>query len=175
MCSAIQLRLGSDTFCADICPHINSDGVECGSQCDREGRHLLTCPSGGGYFVGHDSVCATYCQLAAGADGIPGVQADWKPRVDVWPRSTRGAEADVGFFRIPGSRDTYVDAVCSYANPVTYRGCESTAGKVAEKKAREKNADHPIFDAQNRRRLHPFNFCALLFERHSYWAKETLV
>ena len=168
MCSAIQLRLGSDTFCADICPHINSDGVECGSQCDREGRHLLTCPSGGGYFVGHDSVCATYCQLAAGADGIPGVQADWKPRVDVWPRSTRGAEADVGFFRIPGSRDTYVDAVCSYANPVTYRGCESTAGKVAEKKAREKNADHPIFDAQNRRRLHPFNFCALSFEQHGY-------
>ena len=174
MCSAIQLRLGSDTFCADICPHINSDGVECGSQCDREGRHLLTCPSGGGYFVGHDSVCATYCQLAAGADGIPGVQADWKPRVDVWPRSTRGAEADVGFFRIPGSRDTYVDAVCSYANPVTYRGCESTAGKVAEKKAREKNADHPIFYAQNRRRLHPFNFCALSFERHGYWAKETI-
>ena len=174
MCLAIQLRLGSDTFCADICPHINSDGVECGRPCDREGRHLLTCPSGGGYFVGHDSVCATYCQLAAGADGIPGVQADWKPRVDVWPRSTRGAEADVGFFRIPGSRDTYVDAVCSYANPVTYRGCESTAGKVAEKKAREKNADHPIFDAQNRRRLHPFNFCALSFERHGYWAKETI-
>ena len=47
MCSAIQFRLGSDTFCADICPRINSDGVECGSQCDREGRHLLTCPSGG--------------------------------------------------------------------------------------------------------------------------------
>ena len=58
----------------------------------------------GGYFLSHDRVCATYCQLAAGADGIPGVQADWKPRVDVWPRSTRGAEADVGFFRIPGMK-----------------------------------------------------------------------
>ena len=80
----------------------------------------------------------------------------------------------MGFFGIPGSRDTYVDAVCSYANPVTYRGCESTAGKVAEKKAREKNADHPIFDAQNRRRLHPFNFCALSSERHGYWAKQTI-
>ena len=57
---------------------------------------------------------------------------------------------------------------------MTYRGCESTAGKVAEKKAREKNADHPIFDAQNCRRLHPFNFCALSFERHGYWAKETI-
>ena len=86
------------------------------------------------YFVGHDNVCATYCELAASADGIPGVIAGWKPRVDVWPRATRGAEADVGFFRIPGSRDTYVDAVCSYANPLTYAGCESTAGNVAERR-----------------------------------------
>ena len=63
----------------------------------------------------------------------------------------------------------------SYANPVTYRGCEGTAGKVAEKKAREKNAaDHPIFDAQNHKRLHPFDFCALPFERLGYWAKETI-
>ena len=87
---------------------------------------------------------------------------------------TRGAEADVGFFRIPGSRDTYVDAVCSYANPQTYRGCESTAGTVAELKARQKNADHPVFDANNRRRLHAFDFCALSFERHGYLAKETV-
>ena len=98
---------------------------------------------------------------------------EWKPRVDAWPRSTRGAEADVGFFRIPGSRDTYVDAVCSYASPETYAGCEHTAGKVAEKKAREKNVDHPVFDRQTRRRLHPFDFCALSFERHGFWAKET--
>ena len=174
MRSDIRLRLGMDTFCADVCPHINADGVACGAICDRQGRHLLCCPSGGGYFVGHDNVCATYCLLAAGTEGIPGVQAEWKPRVDAWPRSTRGAEADVGFFRIPGSRDTYVDAVCSYANPQTYRGCESTAGTVAELKARQKNADHPVFDANNRRRLHPFDFCALSFERHGYWAKETV-
>ena len=174
MRSDIRLRLGMDTFCADVCPHINADGVACGAICDRQGRHLLCCPSGGGYFVGHDNVCATYCLLAAGTEGIPGVQAEWKPRVDAWPRSTRGAEADVGFFRIPGSRDTYVGAVCSYANPQTYRGCESTAGTVAELKARQKNADHPVFDANNRRRLHPFDFCALSFERHGYWAKETV-
>ena len=53
-------------------------------------------------------------------------------------------------------------------------GCESTAGTVAELKARQKNADHPVFDANNRRRLHPFDFCALSFERHGYWAKETV-
>ena len=134
MCSAIRLRLGADTFCGEICPHINADGTECGAVCDRLGRHLLSCPSGGGYFIGHDNVCATYCQLAAGADGIPGVVAAWKPQVDAWPRATRGAEADAGFFRIPGSRDTYVDAVCSYANPQTYAGCESTAGKVLKEK-----------------------------------------
>ena len=75
MCSAIRLRLGADTFCGEICPHINADGTECGAACDRLGRHLLSCPSGGGYFIGHDNVCATYCQLAAGADGIPGVVA----------------------------------------------------------------------------------------------------
>ena len=174
ICSAIRLRLGADTFCGEICPHINADGTECGATCDRLGRHLLSCPSGGGYFIGHDNVCATYCQLAAGADGIPGVVAAWKPQVDAWPRATRGAEADAGFFRIPGSRDTYVDAVCSYANPQTYAGCESTAGKVAERKANQKNADHPVFDPQTRRRLHPFDFCALSFERHGFWAKETI-
>ena len=133
---------------------------------------MLSCPSGGELFVCHDSVCAIYCALAADADGIPGAQAAWKPRVDAWPRSTRGAEADEGFFRLPGSRDTYVDSVCSYANPVTYRGCDSTAGTVAEWKARKKNAEHPVFDAQNHRRLHLFDFRALSFERRGYWAKE---
>ena len=113
-------------------------------------------------------------ELATGADGIPGVVADWKPRVDVWPRATRGAEADVGFYRIPGFRDTYVDAVCSLANPDTYPGCEHTAGKVAEDKARAKNLDHPIFDPQTHRRMHHFDFCALSFERHGFWAKETV-
>ena len=93
---------------------------------------------------------------------------------------THGRDRPVGlkrtqaFFRLPGSRDTYVDAVCSYANPVTYRGCDSTAGTVAEWKARKKNAEHPVFDAQNHRRLHPFDFRALSFERHGYWAKETV-
>ena len=134
---------------------INADGVPCGKQCDREGQHLLSCPSGGGFFVGHDSVCATYCALAAGADGIPGAQAAWKPRVDAWPRSTRGAEAGAGFFRLPGSRDTYVDAVCSYANPVTYRGCDSTAGTVAECKARKKKRRTPGFRCTESQTLAP--------------------
>ena len=35
-------------------------------------------------------------------------------------------------------------------------------------------ADHPVFDPATRRRLHPFDFCALSFERHGYWAKETV-
>ena len=135
---------------------------------------MLACSPGGGYFVGHDSVCATVSSLASGVDGIPGVVADWKPHVEVWPRATRGAEADVGFYRIPGSRDTYVDAVCSLANPETYPGCERKAGKVAEKKARDKNRDHPVFDPQTHRRMHAFDFCALSFERHGFWAKETV-
>ena len=80
----------------------------------------------------------------------------------------------MGFFRIPGSRDTYVDAVCSYATPDNCASCEHTAGAVAEMKARQKNADHPVFDRINHRRLHPFDFCALSFERHGYWAKETV-
>ena len=36
-------------------PHINADGVACVATCDRQGRHLLSCPSGGGYFIGHDN------------------------------------------------------------------------------------------------------------------------
>ena len=174
MRSDIRFRLGSETFTGSFCPHVTAEGVECGAECDREGYHLLACSPGGGYFVGHDSVCATVSGLAAGHDGIPGVVADWKPRVEVWPRATRGAEADVGFYRLPGSRDTYVDAVVSLANPETYAGCEVTAGKVAEAKARDKNRDHPIFNSQTHRRMHPFDFCALSFERHGFWAKETV-
>ena len=126
------------------------------------------------FFVGHDNVCAAYCHLAAGPDGIPGVQADWNSKVDVWPRATRGAETDIGFYRIPGSRDTYVDAVGGLANPSTYPGCANTAGYVAERHAREKNADHPVFDSRSRRRMYTFDFCALSFERHGYLAKETV-
>ena len=40
--------------------------------------------------------------------------------------------------------------------------------------SKEKNAEHPVFDAQNHKRLHPFDFRALSFERHGYWAKETV-
>ena len=174
MRSDIRFRLGKETFSATVCPHVNADGGKCGAECDTEGYHLLACSPGGGYFVGHDSVCATVSSLASGVDGIPGVVADWKPHVEVWPRTTRGAEADVGFYRIPGSRDTYVDAVCSLANPETYPGCERKAGKVAERKARDKNRDHPVFDLQTHRRMHAFDFCALSFERHGFWAKETV-
>ena len=37
-----------------------------------------------------------------------------------------------------GGRDTYVDADGSLVHPVTYPGCESTAGHVAELKKRGK-------------------------------------
>ena len=117
MLSNIRFRLGKETFSATVCPHVNADGVECGAECDSEGYHLVACNPGGGYF------------------GIPGAVADWKPHVEVWLRATRGAEAGVGFYRILGSRDTYVDAVCSLANPETYPGCERKAGNVAEKKS----------------------------------------
>ena len=170
----IRFRLGKETFGGTVCPHVTAEGRECGEECDPEGYHLLSCSPGGGYFVGHDGVCATVSNLTASSDGIPGAIADWKPQVSVWPRATRGAEADVGFYRLPGSRDTYVDAVCSLANPETYPSCERKAGWLAEHKARAKNRDHPIFDSQTHRRMHPFDFCALSFERHGFWAKETV-
>ena len=113
MCSATRLRLGLPTLSVSICPHISASGNVCGKSCDAKGMHLLSCASGGGFFVGHDSVCAAYCQLAAGPDGIPGVQADWKPRVDVWPRATRGAEADIGFYCIQDFRPRH--RACSRA------------------------------------------------------------
>ena len=124
----IRFRLGKETFGGTVCPHVTAEGRECGEECDPEGYHLLSCSPGGGYFVGHDGVCATVSNLTAGSDGIPGAIADWKPQVSVWPRATRGAEADVGFYRLLGSRDTYVDAVCSLANPETYPSCERKAG-----------------------------------------------
>ena len=98
---------------------------------------------------------------------------DWKPQVEAWPRATRGYEADVGLFHIPGERDVYLDGVLSLANPESYPGCENKAGKVAELAARRKNAEHPVFDRSTGRRLQIFDFRALAFERHGFVAKET--
>ena len=98
---------------------------------------------------------------------------DWKAKVDTWPRATRGYEADVGLYHIPGQRDIYLDGVISQANPRFYPGCENKAGKVAELWARRKNAEHPVFDRSTGQRLQPFDFRALAFERHGYIAKET--
>ena len=76
--------------------------------------YLLTCSPGGGYFVGHDSVCATISNLASSVDGMPGVV-----------------------------------------------GCERKAGKL-------QNEKHAI-RTENIQCL-----CALSFERHGFWAKETV-
>ena len=111
--------------------------------------------------------------MVLGSDGVPGAEVAWKLHVAAWPRRTRDAEADVGFYRLPGLRDTYVDGVISFADPATYPGCESTPGHVAELKKREKHRGHPVFDARLRRRI-PFDFVALSFERHGRWAKETV-
>ena len=89
------------------------------------------------------------------------------------PSYYQGQRGDVGLYHIPGERDIYLDAVLSLANPRTYPGCENKAGKVAELWARRKNAEHPVFDRQTGRRLQPFDFCALAFERHGFIAKET--
>ena len=62
------------------------------------------------------------------------------------------------------SMSVYVDEVGSLVNPVTYPGCENTAGYVAELKARQKNADHLVFESHTRRRMHPFDFRAISFE-----------
>ena len=171
--SVVRLRLGLDTFTAGRCPHVNADGVPCTDVCDRQGRHLFKCQTGGGWIMAHDSTLAEYCHLVMGSDGIPGAEVEWKPHVSAWPRRTRDAEADVGFYRLPGMRDTYVDGVISYADPATYPGCESTPGHVAELKKRDKHRDHPVFDARYRRQV-PFDFVALSFERHGRWAKETV-
>ena len=106
--------------------------------------------------------------------GIVVIDKKKKAKVDAWPRQTRGYEADVGIFRIPGERDLYVDGVLSLANPSTYPGCENKAGRVAELWARRKNAEHPVFDRNTGRRLQPFDFRALAFERHGFIAEETV-
>ena len=124
--------------------------------------------------MAHDSVLTDFSNLVKGVDGIAGAFWEWKPHVAAWPRRTRDAEADVGFFRLPGMRDTYVDGVISYADPATYPGCESTPGHVAELKKRDKHRSHPVFDANLRRRV-PFDFVALSFERHGQWAKEAVI
>ena len=170
----MRFRLGLETNNLEFCPHISAEGVQCQSHCDEFGYHLQQCPSGGGYFIGHDTVCAEFGNLAGGTEGIPGVELDWKAKVDSWPRATRGYEADVGIFRIPGERDLYVDGVLSLANPSTYPGCENKAGRVAELWAKRKNAEHPVFDRNTGRRLQPFDFRALAFERHGFIAKETV-
>ena len=130
----------------------------CESECDAEGYHLLQCPSGGGYFVGHDTTCAEVADRMGGSEGIPGVVVDWKAKVDGWPRTTRGYEADVGLYNIPGERDLYLDGVISLANPQRYRGCENKSGSVAELWARRKNSEHPVFDRNTGQRLQPFDF-----------------
>ena len=170
----MKFRLGLPTNSLEYCPHISAEGNVCESECDAEGYHLLQCPSGGGYFVGHDTTCAEVADLMEGSEGIPGVVVDWKAKVDAWPRTTRGYEADVGLYNIPGERDIYLDGVISLANPQTYRGCENKAGSVAELWARRKNSEHPVFDRNTGQRLHPFDFRALAFERHGFIAKETL-
>ena len=73
----------------EFCPHVSADGVQCDSECDEYGYHLLQCPSGGGYFLGHDTACAEVADLIGGAEGIPGIVVDWKAQVEAWPRATR--------------------------------------------------------------------------------------
>ena len=169
-----RFRIGCETDDLEVCPHVSGDGVLCDRACDANGYHLIQCPSGGGFFIGHDIVCAEFGDLVGGSEGIPGVVTDWKAEVEAWPRSTRGYEADVGFYSIPGERDLYVDAVIALANPSSYAGCDNKAGTVAELWARRKNAEHPVFDRTTGRRLQPFDFRALSFERHGYIAKETV-
>ena len=106
--------------------------MQCEATCDRWGYHLQQCPSGGGYFVGYDTMCAEVAVLVGGSEGIHGAVVDWKAQVAAWPRSTRGYETDVDLFHIPGERDLYLDGVFSLANPRAYPGCENKAGKVAE-------------------------------------------
>ena len=62
----MRFRIGSETNSLEVCPHISAEGVQCNAECDRWGYHLQQCPSGGGYFVGHDTICAEIADLAGG-------------------------------------------------------------------------------------------------------------
>ena len=166
----MAFRLGLEVTREDQCPHVNQAGSRCSEVCDPHGYHLLACPSGGGFLVSHDSVAAEFCHLACETTGT---RMSWKPRVEEWPRQVRGAEADFGFSNLPGMRDTYFDVVLSLANPSTYPGAERTPGHVAELKARTKKRDHPVHGAQ-RRRVVPFDFVPLSFERHGRWGRDAV-
>ena len=96
-----RFRLGIQTNSLEWCPHVSSEGDQCDSPCDELGYHLIQCPSGGGYFIGHDTVCAEFGELVGGSEGLPGVITDWKAKVDAWPRTTRGYEGDVGLYNSP--------------------------------------------------------------------------
>ena len=85
---------------------------------------------------------------------------------------THGRDRPVGLKR------TQAFFACRVQETLTWTRCArmqtlqiTAAGTVAEWKARRKNAEHPVFDAQNHRRLQAFDF---RFERHGYWAKETV-
>ena len=66
-CRAIfRFRLGVPTNSLEFCPHISAQGDLCESHCDEFGYHLLQCPSGGGFFIGHDTVFAELADLIGG-------------------------------------------------------------------------------------------------------------
>ena len=122
-------------------------------------------------YVASALLVAPAVHAATGEDVGAGASDE---EVAAWPRATRGYEADVGLFHIPGERDLYLDGVLSLANPRTYPGCEDKAGKVAELWARRKNLEHPVLDRNTGRRLHSFDFRALASERHGFIAKESV-
>ena len=76
---AVRFRLGLDTFTSGICPHVNADGIRCGQFVDRAGWHFFACPSGGGWYMSHDTIVATFCCLVAGPDGRCAMNP-WHPR-----------------------------------------------------------------------------------------------
>ena len=79
-----RFRIGSQTNSLEVCPHVSAEGVQCSATCDSLGYHLQQCPSGGGYFVGHDTVCAEIADLAGGTDGIAGIILDWKAQLEAY-------------------------------------------------------------------------------------------
>ena len=54
--SVVRLRLGFDVFTEGRCPHVNTDGVQCQEVCDRKGKHLFKCQTGGGWIMAHDGM-----------------------------------------------------------------------------------------------------------------------